>query len=231
MSKFINTIDLLGDDTVIDSIIDRTITEFRDDMLTNLGSYAFYSCQALQTIDLPVVESVNSQVFANCIKLENVNLPLLNQVGERMFRGCTSLKSIDLPNVTSSTGYLAFEGCRALRSLKIPNATEIGPYSLQACTSLTKLDLPSVKKIYAGGLQSPNLVALILRYNSVVKLDNTNAFSGKIVDGTGYIYVPRALIEDYKVAANWSTYASQFRVLEDYTVDGTTTGELDESKI
>ena len=34
-----------------------------------------------------------------------------------------------------------------------------------------------------------------------------------------------------QAATNWSTYAAQFRALEDYTVDGTTTGELDETKI
>jgi hypothetical protein len=32
----------------------------------------------------------------------------------------------------------------------------------------------------------------------------------------GYIYVPKALIEDYKVATNWSTFADQFRAIEDY---------------
>ena len=52
-----------------------------------------------------------------------------------------------------------------------------------------------------------------------------------IASGTGYIYVPRALVDSYKVATNWATYAAQFRALEDYTVDGTVTGDLDESKI
>ena len=53
----------------------------------------------------------------------------------------------------------------------------------------------------------------------------------------GYIYVPRALLsdtdetKDYRRATNWSTFATQFRALEDYTVDGTTTGELDPNKI
>lgn len=51
------------------------------------------------------------------------------------------------------------------------------------------------------------------------------------MSGTGYIYVPRALVDTYKAATNWSTIADQFRALEDYTVDGTITGELDESKI
>ena len=42
MSEFINTIDVLGDDAVIDSIIDRTITEFKDNTLTTIGQYAFF---------------------------------------------------------------------------------------------------------------------------------------------------------------------------------------------
>ena len=57
----------------------------------------------------------------------------------------------------------------------------------------------------------------------------TNPGSGFNVPA--YIYVPRALVEDYKVATNWSAYADQFRALEDYTVDGTISGDLDETKI
>lgn len=32
----------------------------------------------------------------------------------------------------------------------------------------------------------------------------------------GYIYVPKALLEDYKTAPNWSYYADSFRAIEDY---------------
>ena len=37
-----------------------------------------------------------------------------------------------------------------------------------------------------------------------------------IASGTGYIYVPAALIEEYKAATNWTTYADQIRAIEDY---------------
>jgi hypothetical protein len=46
-----------------------------------------------------------------------------------------------------------------------------------------------------------------------------------------FIYVPRSMCDTLKSATNWSTYASQIRALEDYTIDGTVDGELDESKI
>lgn len=32
----------------------------------------------------------------------------------------------------------------------------------------------------------------------------------------GYIYVPAALIDEYKTATNWATFADQFRAIEDY---------------
>jgi hypothetical protein len=74
---------------------------------------------------------------------------------------------------------------------------------------------------------------LILRNTTqIVTLNKTNAFADTpIASGTGYIYVPSALVDSYKAATNWSSYANQFRALEDYTVDGTTTGELDSTKI
>lgn len=78
------------------------------------------------------------------------------------------------------------------------------------------------------------LTALVLRNPSqVVTLVSGSNFlaSTPIKSGTGYIYVPSALVDSYKAATNWSTYAAQFRALEDYTVDGTTTGELDPTKI
>ena len=60
----------------------------------------------------------------------------------------------------------------------------------------------------------------------------SNAFLGtKIASGTGYIYVPASLSASYKTAGNWTAFSNQFRALEDYTVDGTVTGDLDESKI
>ena len=61
---------------------------------------------------------------------------------------------------------------------------------------------------------------------TTVTLKNT-----PIASGTGYIYVPAALVDSYKAATNWSNFAAQFRALEDYTVDGTTTGALDPTKI
>jgi hypothetical protein len=69
------------------------------------------------------------------------------------------------------------------------------------------------------------LKAILLRSETIVYA-NRAELAPTLDNGTGYIYVPRSLIEDYKVATNWSTHAAQFRALEDYTIDGTVAGDF-----
>jgi hypothetical protein len=96
--------------------------------------------------------------------------------------------------------------------------SKIGANAFCSCTALTVVDVPEVKKIDAnafGGCTA--LEALILRSNTVVTMANANALgSSGIANGTGFVYVPSALVDSYKAATNWSTYAVQFRSIEDY---------------
>lgn len=209
MSDFINTIDVLGDDAVIDSLIDRSITELKDNTITTVGSAAFNDCKALIEVDLP-----------NAIK------------AGACFQNCTALTSIRLHKLTEFTGYV-IDNCPNLANLYVPNLTKIGYNQIcQRGSALTMLDLPNVAVIDALALSGcRGITRLLLRKSDAIcTLNNTNGIGG-ITNRGGYIYVPSALIDSYKSATNWSTYADYFRALEDYTVDGTVTGELDETKI
>lgn len=193
MADFINTIDALGDDAVVDSIIEGSITEFMDDTITDIPSYAFVNCKLLTVFHTPLVTSIGIEAFQDA-GVKKLCFPNLILAGAQAFRSMNSLEYVDLP-VCTRIGALVF---------------------------------------YMTG----TLKTLILRSNTMCTLDNVNALQGnwsgntpQIAKGTGYVYVPRALVDSYKAATNWSTYADQFRALEDYTVDGTTTGELDETKI
>lgn len=155
-------------------------------------------------------KTVYSYKFYQCAKLVTVSFPVATSIGVNAFYYCTWLSNLDFPEVTS-IGNNAFYECSDLEMADFPAVTSIGNAAFSRCDELT---------------------TLILRSSTVATMNNANTFNGTpIASGTGYIYVPKALIEDYKVATNWSTYAAQFRALEDYTVDGTTTGALDESKI
>ncbi len=111
--------------------------------------------------------------------------------------------------------------------------TSIGGYAFYGCTGIATADFTAVTSIGVSSfLDCSSLTALILRGTDSAATAGYNPFVGSaIAIGTGYIYVPAALVDTYKAATYWSKYAAQFRALEDYTTDGTTTGELDESKI
>ena len=131
-------------------------------------------------------------------------------------------------------GSSAFENCSNLTSVDFPIATSIGGSAFYNCSNLTSVDFPAVTSISGSAFYNcSNLTSLILRKSdSICTLSNISAFNNTpIKSGTGYIYVPRALVDTYKADSKWSTYANQFRALEDYTVDGTISGELDPSKI
>ena len=79
------------------------------------------------------------------------------------------------------------------------------------------------------------LIAVVLRRTAgITTLTNLLFNLPMLYSGGLHIYVPRALISSYQTATNWSTMCgispNLFRALEDYTVDGTTSGELDLSR-
>ena len=81
------------------------------------------------------------------------------------------------------------------------------------------IDLPMVESISNYGFRyCSKLKAVILRKtDSICTLGGTTAFAGSgISSKAGYIYVPSALIEEYKGATNWSKFSTQFRAIEDY---------------
>lgn len=199
---------------------------------TSISNYAFQSCSALTTANFPKATSIGSYAFYYCYKLTTVDFPAATSMGSYAFSYCTNLTAADFPATTSISTY-AFSNCASLTTADFPKATSIGTYVFNYCTRLIEADFPVVTSISAYAFRAcSSLTALILRNTAkVCTLSNTNAFtSSAIASGTGYIYVPSALVDSYKAATNWSTYANQFRALEDYTVDGTTTGALDPTK-
>lgn len=209
MAAQIEGIQAGGGDDVLNALIDRSITEISSNT-TSIGSYAFQNCSTLTTANFPAATSIDYNAFQNCSSLTTADFPVVKSIGNYVFQNCSALTTANF-HAATSIGSDAFYGCSALTTADFHAVTSIANRAFYGCSALT---------------------TLILRSETTAKLFNTNAFSSNtpIASGTAYIYVPAALIEDYKVAYGWSTYAAQFRALEDYTVDGTTTGELDPTK-
>ena len=141
----------------------------------------------------------------------------VTSIGDYAFYNCSALTTLDFPAV-KSIGIYAFAFCSALTTLDFPAVTSIGDYAFNNCSALTTLDFPAVTRIgiYAFKLCS-KLTALILRSETMATLNSWNALANTpITSGTGYIYVPSALVDSYKAATNWSDFANQIRAIEDY---------------
>ena len=146
------------------------------------------------TLTSNAVKKVADDVFNGYNKLVTVNFPKATSIGDSAFESCTSLTSIDLPNVTS-IGNSAFYSCTSLTSIDLPNVTSIGSYVFNSCN---------------------NLSTVIMSTNQIITLEDKSVFNDTpISNKTGYIYVPDSLVDSYKTATNWSTYALQIKPISE----------------
>ena len=167
--------------------------------------------------DIVATDADNSPAITH-YKQTNPNLNYIKNYG---FYGCKRLESIDVPNIIQFGTY-SFTYCSALKIVVAPKIEVVNTSAFQD-SGLERLDCLPYREnepivFNSACFRRSNLETLIIRHaTQVAKCGSSTVFgSTPIEDGTGYIYVPQTLIEDYKVATNWATYASQFRAIEDY---------------
>ncbi len=196
---------------------DRKIGTLLSTEITKVRDYGLYERESLMAIDLPKCVSVGEEAFYYCTALSNVNLPKCITIGMNAFDRCQSLESIELPECVDVGDY-AFSLCEKLQNVNIPKCTIINQSAFQFC-NFKKIDLNVVEKIESSAFWNCKLLECVklLNTETVCALADKDAFSSTpIANGTGYIYVPDALVNDYKKATNWSVYANQIKPLSEY---------------
>jgi hypothetical protein len=198
-------------------LIDRSLAaEYVNDDVETIRPFAFASCSKLTTINFPATTTIEQHAFEDCLSLTTANFPAATNVGSYAFDGCSKLTTINFPAATD-VGQYAFNECSALMSVDLPSATKVGNSAFERCSALTTANLPVATEIgNRAFISCSKLAALILRSGTVVPLGQYTLNSTPIASGTGYIYVPSALVDSYKADSYWSTYAAQFRAIEDY---------------
>lgn len=196
--------------------------EFYYEGVEELVSNCFEGC-GYYKINLPNVITAGRSCFSSCYSIYEINLPNLTTAEDYCFEQCKA-SVINLPNLTTIGEYL-FSYTEVLE-LNLPSLSEIKRSFLRQNTVIRKVDfgescqafnLSSTSSSAAPFYNCSSLEAVIFRSNTLISLPTTNVFyNSSIAKGTGYIYVPAALVENYKVAANWATYANQIRAIEDY---------------
>ena len=211
----------------------------------------FYNCSNITTI--PPLDTSNvtnmKNIFRGCSKL--VNSPQLNTSKatnmQSMFQACISLTSIPQLDTSKATSlYAVFESCKELNTLPRLNTSQSTNFAttFKLCNKLKYIDISYYNISSTSNVNNMcqycySLTTFIIRSFGNNYSLNSNSFGYcchllGTVNTTynpnglkdGYIYVPRAMVDTLKSATNWSAYADQIRALEDYTLDGTTNGEL-----
>ena len=148
-----------------------------------VGSYSFYGCTNLVTATgTPYV--IWNYAFRDCTKLATIDLSKAVYVGEESLRN-TAITTANMPEVT----YLNY-------------------FSLYGCSALTSIYLEKIRTFGGAiGTTFPALQSVVIN-NATVP---TATGAKPLGDYTGNIYVPDAVVNNYKTATNWSYYANQFK--------------------
>ena len=183
------------------------------------------------------VLEIGNSAFNNCSSLESIYIPgSVTTIGTQAFYGCNSIESVQIPNSVTSIGEVAFGFCASLSEFKgkfassdgrclivdgtlnsfaqagvaeytLPKTVKtIGSYAMHNSPQLTKVTIPtSVTAISEGAfngcisLQSVYCQPTSTPTGAAGMFDNNHP--------NRKIYVPSTVVNAYKSAQHWSTYA------------------------
>ena len=177
-----------------------SLTEFIDKdyfvtgKVINLEDWKYFQDTKVTAVKFPYTTTIGSSAFSSCPRLVSANFPLVTYVKNNAFAGCSTLVSVYLPLVETFGGSVFIDD-----------------------TSLETVDFPVLNTIWEKVFSDCTaLKTVILRLNRVCQLKAADVFNNTpIANGTGYIYVPDNLVDQYKSADNWSTYASQIKPISE----------------
>ena len=199
-----------------DQIAMQTISGSISGNATSIGSYAFYLCTSLTTVNFPSCTYIGSYAFVSCNNLTTISFPSCTSIGNYAFGYCSKLTTVNFPSCTY-IGNGALTSCYNLTTASFPLCTSIGASAFISCTSLTTVNFPSCTYIGTSAFRSCyNLLSVYLLGSSIPTL-TTNAFSNTPITGRttstggvyGSIFVPSSLYNSYLTATNWSALSDR----------------------
>lgn len=205
------------------------------DSLEYINQYCFRGA-AIKSVRIPNgIKAIDSYTFWECENLEEVTIPdTVKTIGSYAFGHCKSLKSIELPDGLTNIYDSAFQQCTSIESVKIPNGAIVGNGVFYGWYKLRELDIPEGKtSLVNTDFMSCQLLCVLTLPSSITSVAN-GTFSGlrslKYVDFTKHtsvptlagtsqgigssdakFLVPAALLDEWKAATNWSTWASRIQ--------------------
>ena len=188
--------------------------------VTLLSGNAFLNSLYLQSVTILGHPAIGSSTFSGCRALRTVDLGTssLGTGATSLFSSCFALEEITIPSGFTSIPQSCFQNCYGLTSIVIlEGITTIGTNAFTYCKSLPRIDLPESLTSVSGSNTFGYCRALktvVLKYTGgVVTLSNVDIFS--TCHEELKFYVPDALVDAYKIATNWVTYADRIHPMSE----------------
>lgn len=174
----------------------------------------FYTCYSLTRASIPyAVAYLEKYLFQNCASLKRLSFPPQCQsISVSCCQYCYSLEEVCMSQESKSVGSSAFQYCKSLKRISLPKTTftTLATNAFQYCESLVYFFIPkNVTTIPNSVFANCYGMAVydFTQHTSVPTLSSTNAFNS--IPSDCKIKVPASLLDSWKAATNWSTYASK----------------------
>lgn len=182
-----------------DELLSGGLTEYRNDRVTELRPYALRNYSTIVSLKLASVITANTNSLSGMTSLVNLQLPLLQTLSGDGAQNMASIESLYFPSIID-IGTFAFLSAKKLVKVALgKNIASIAQGAFNNCMSFS--------------------VLIILNQNKVCSLTGSIGSDTPIVRGTGQIYVPDDLVDQYKVSTNWAIYAAQIKGLSEIPDD------------
>ena len=148
-------------------VIDKSVTSITSNT-AEVGQYAFYGCEMLETASFPEATKIQGGAFIGCKALVSVSAPNVTEIRSDVtdylhfnmdggymkdnlgaFSDCTALATVDFPAAVT-IGSIVFSGCKNLTTVNFPLAETICKSAFKNCAGLTNLKFPRMKTIGAS---------------------------------------------------------------------------------
>ncbi len=178
-----------------------------------IGGMAFDGC-SLTNVSIPDgVEEIGVSAFSSC-KMSSITIPeSVTTLGRCVFYWCENLSAFYGKFASSDNrclvvdGYLNSFAAAGLSKYVIPdNVSIIGESSFRGMSNIKQITIPSsVKEIESSAFEYCNKLAIVECKPTTPPTLGYSVFDSNVSNRK--IYVPTSVVNDYKIAENWSDYA------------------------
>lgn len=218
LETLIPKVNMIGQNDYLANFLANNLEEFRLEnkkckVFGKAGTFLSVK-DSIKRLYLPYIEEIYSLMSSNqsSLTIEHVYLPKLKYARAMYSLSFLSkVTNLILPSFISTAwgGYGVLVSDSSLRRFIAP---KYNSNNERLSTGLDQLEILDTTRVALNDGRYPALTTLILRHPTTItnlqKVTTLNSLN------TIEIYVPQAIIETYKQATNWATYADCFKALE-----------------